>query len=50
MDRRLDSGDDGGTGCRVRFMPDRIVARAVPVQSTDFDAYRENPPLTTPEA
>jgi predicted pyridoxine 5'-phosphate oxidase superfamily flavin-nucleotide-binding protein len=43
-------GDDGGTGRRVRFMPDRIIARAVPMLSIDFEAYRESPPLTTPEA
>jgi predicted pyridoxine 5'-phosphate oxidase superfamily flavin-nucleotide-binding protein len=42
-------GDDGGTGRRVQFTPNRIVARAVPVHSTDVEAYRDNPPLTTPE-
>jgi predicted pyridoxine 5'-phosphate oxidase superfamily flavin-nucleotide-binding protein len=43
-------GDDGGTGRRVQFRPNRIVAHAVPVHSTDLEAYRDNPPLTTPEA
>jgi predicted pyridoxine 5'-phosphate oxidase superfamily flavin-nucleotide-binding protein len=42
-------GDDGGTGRRVEFTPNRYVAHAVPVHSTDLEAYRENPPLTTPE-
>ena len=42
-------GDDGGTGRRVRFTPDRIVAHAVPMYSTDIEAYRESPPLTTTE-
>ncbi|MDT5070532.1 MAG: hypothetical protein QOK02_6687, partial [Mycobacterium sp.] len=32
-----------------RFTPHRIVARAAQVHSTDIEAYRDNPPLTTPE-
>lgn len=43
-------GDDGGTGRRVQFRLDGYVASSVPVHSTDFEAYRDNPPLTTPEA
>lgn len=42
-------GDDGGTGRRVRFTPNRIVAHAVSVHAEDVEAYRENPPITTPE-
>jgi predicted pyridoxine 5'-phosphate oxidase superfamily flavin-nucleotide-binding protein len=42
-------GDDGATGRRVEFTPHRYVAHAVPVHSTDIEAYRDNPPLTTPE-
>jgi predicted pyridoxine 5'-phosphate oxidase superfamily flavin-nucleotide-binding protein len=42
-------GDDGSTGRRVRFIPHRFVARAAQVHSTDIEAYRDNPPLTTPE-
>jgi predicted pyridoxine 5'-phosphate oxidase superfamily flavin-nucleotide-binding protein len=42
-------GDDGGTGRRVQFTLDRYAAHAAPVHSTDLEAYRDNPPLTTPE-
>jgi predicted pyridoxine 5'-phosphate oxidase superfamily flavin-nucleotide-binding protein len=42
-------GDDGGTGRRVEFTLNRYVAHAVPVHSADIEAYRDNPPITTPE-
>jgi uncharacterized protein len=43
-------GDDGGTGRRVRFTPGRVVARVAAVHAEDVEAYRDNPPLTAPEA
>jgi predicted pyridoxine 5'-phosphate oxidase superfamily flavin-nucleotide-binding protein len=43
-------GDDGGTGRRAKFTPHRLVARAASVHAEDIEAYRDNPPITSPEA
>jgi hypothetical protein len=39
-------GDDGGTGRRVRFTPDRVVSGSVALHAGDVARYGRNPPLT----
>jgi hypothetical protein len=39
-------GDDGGTGRRVRFTPDRVVSGSVALHADDVGRYGRNPPLT----